>query len=154
MINIRLATLEDLPRVALLFDAYRQFYEQPADLARATRFLCERLQRDESHVLVAETPSGDVVGFCQLYPSFCSVRASPVMVLYDLYVTPDARRSGAGKALLLAAEAHAAKRGAARLDLTTARTNTSAQALYASLGWDRDDVFLAYSKAITVAPDC
>jgi hypothetical protein len=35
-----------------------------------------------------------------------------------------------------------------RMDLTTARTNQAAQSVYASLGWVRDDVFLAYSKRI------
>ena len=32
------------------------------------------------------------------------------------------------------------------MELTTARTNTTAQAAYESLGWRRDEVFLAYGK--------
>lgn len=35
--------------------------------------------------------------------------------------------------------------GFARMDLTTARTNLPAQALYESLGWRQDQVFLAYN---------
>jgi ribosomal protein S18 acetylase RimI-like enzyme len=31
------------------------------------------------------------------------------------------------------------------MDLTTAKTNTTAQALYRSLGWVKDDVFDAYN---------
>jgi ribosomal protein S18 acetylase RimI-like enzyme len=35
-----------------------------------------------------------------------------------------------------------------RMDLTTAHTNTAAQALYESLGWTQDTVFRAYSKRV------
>jgi ribosomal protein S18 acetylase RimI-like enzyme len=59
-----------------------------------------------------------------------------------------ARRSGAGKVLLQAAEELAAERGKARMDLTTARTNKPAQAAYESLGWVRDELFYAYSKSV------
>jgi ribosomal protein S18 acetylase RimI-like enzyme len=145
-ITTRLATLDDLDRVAALFDPYRQFYQQPADRPRARQFIQERLQRHESVLLVAETASGGVVGFCQLYPLFCSVRAVRMYVLYDLFVTPEARGTGAGRALTLAAEAHAASSGASRLELSTARTNTVAQSLYESLGWVRDEAFFVYSK--------
>ena len=48
----------------------------------------------------------------------------------------------------MAAERLAAANGMACLDLTTARTNLAAQAVYESLGWVRDDVFLAYNKAV------
>ena len=142
----RPATLDDLDAVATLFDAYRQFYQQAADLPRARQFIQERLQRQESVLLVAEIAPGSVVGFCQLYPLFCSVRAVPMYVLYDLFVAPQARGSGAGRALMLAAEAHAASTGAARLELSTARTNTVAQSLYESLDWVRDEAFFVYGK--------
>lgn len=147
-IHTRLATLADLDAIALLFDAYRQFYEQAPDLPLATRFIKDRLQNNESAILVASDEAQQVVGFCQLYPSFCSVQAKPIYSLYDLFVSPAARRSGAGKLLLRAAERLAALRGMARMDLTTAKTNTAAQAAYESLGWVRDEVFYAYSKTI------
>jgi hypothetical protein len=35
-----------------------------------------------------------------------------------------------------------------RLELTTARTNKTAQAAYESLGWQRDEVYYAYAKAV------
>ena len=50
------------------------------------------------------------------------------------------------RSLLLAAEAHARATGHARMDLTTARNNLRAQALYESLGWVRDEVFLTYAR--------
>lgn len=145
-IVVRDATLEDLGQVASLFDAYRQFYEQPADLPLARQFIHERLSRQESVVLVAESDGRDLMGFCQMYPSFCSVEARPIYVLYDLYVQRNARQTGVGRELLLAAEARARRDGKSRMDLTTARTNTSAQSLYESLGWVRDEVFYAYNR--------
>ncbi|MCV2361213.1 GNAT family N-acetyltransferase [Paucibacter sp. TC2R-5] len=146
--TIRRAELSDLDALAHMFDAYRQFYEQPADLTLAREFLQERLQKSESVLLLAADASGQALGFCQLYPSFCSVEAKPICTLYDLYVCPHARRSGAGRALLLAAHDYAASAGVARLDLTTARTNLAAQSLYESLGWVQDQIFLAYNKRV------
>ncbi len=74
--------------------------------------------------------------------------AAFIYVLYDLFVAPDARKSGAGRALLQAAEQFAASQGVVRMDLTTAKTNLAAQSVYEALGWVRDEVFFAYSKAV------
>lgn len=147
-IQTRIAMQADLEVIASLFDAYRQFYAQAPDLALARSFIHDRLHNNESVILLASNGAQQVVGFCQLYPSFCSVEAKPIYVLYDLFVSPDARRSGAGKILLQAAERLAAENGRARMDLTTAKTNKAAQAAYESLGWVRDDVFYAYSKSV------
>ena len=138
----------DLPLVAQLFDLYRQFYEQTPDLGQAQRFIAERFDREESVVLLAETAGKQIVGFCQMYPSFCSVEAAPIYTLYDLFVRPQARQKGVGRALLLAAETRAVADGKARIDLTTAKTNLTAQALYTSLGWLRDEVFFAYNRRV------
>ena len=134
-----------------MFDAYRQFYEQPADLPLATQFINDRLAHQDSVILVG-VQGDQLTGFCQLYPSFCSVLAQPIFTLYDLYVTPAARGRGLGRRLLHAAHDHAASEGYARLDLTTARNNHVAQALYASEGWLLDEVFLTYTKTVTPRP--
>ena len=147
-LHSRLATPSDLAAVAALFDAYRQFYEQTPDLPLATRFIAERMQQQQSIILVAEDDEQQLHGFCQIYPSFCSVQACSIYVLYDLYVAPSARRGGGGRLLLQAAEAHAQAHGIGRMDLTTARSNLPAQALYESLGWSRDQVFFAYNRAV------
>ncbi len=144
------ATPQDIRAVAPLFDAYRQFYEQAPNLALAEQFIASRLANAESVILVAEDQDHSAVGFCQLYPTFCSVDASPIYSLYDLFVTPEQRKTGTGRLLLLAAEAHARARGKSRMDLTTAKTNLPAQALYESLGWRRDQIFFAYSKQVSV----
>jgi ribosomal protein S18 acetylase RimI-like enzyme len=144
----RIATISDLEVVASLFDAYRQFYVQAPDLALATRFIRERMENHESVILLASNAAQQVIGFCQLYPSFCSVEAKPIYTLYDLFVVPEARRTGAGRVLLLAAEQLAKEHGKVRMDLTTAKTNVAAQTAYESLGWVRDEVFYAYSKGV------
>lgn len=146
--HIRTATPADADTIAPLFDAYRQFYGQAPDLAGARQFITGRLASEESVVLLAVDNAGKAAGFCQLYPTFCSVEAAPIYTLYDLYVSPQARRTGAGRGLLLAAHATAQAHGKVRMDLTTAHTNNAAQALYESLGWTLDTIFRAYSKRV------
>jgi len=148
--TVRRARRDDLDALAPLFDAYRRFYEQPGDIALASAFLDERLERGESVIFVAEAEQ-QLLGFCQLYPSWCSVEAARIFVLYDLFVDDGVRRAGVGRQLMLAAQAFGRAAGAARLDLTTARTNARAQALYESLGWRRDDVFLTYNLPLESA---
>ncbi len=150
-VKTRRAEARDLDAGAALFDAYRQFYEMPADLPLARRYLDERFRRGESVIYVAEDAAGTLVGFTQLYPAFCSVAADRTFVLYDLFVTPAERGTGAGRALMEAAEAHARDAGAARLELQTARTNTIGQSLYESCGWKRDELFYVYAKSLKPA---
>jgi ribosomal protein S18 acetylase RimI-like enzyme len=135
---IRRAGKDDVDQLAPLFDAYRQFYRQPGDLPRARDFLRERLQRNESVILLA-TQDVAVVGFTQLYPMFSSVRTARIWILNDLYVAEPARRSGAARGLLDAAARFAREEGAARLMLETGRDNGPARALYRAAGWSEDD---------------
>jgi ribosomal protein S18 acetylase RimI-like enzyme len=136
--SIRRAGKDDVDQLAPLFDAYRQFYRQPGDLPRARDFLRERLQRNESVILLA-TQDVAVVGFTQLYPMFSSVRTARIWILNDLYVAEPARRSGAARGLLDAAARFAREEGAARLMLETGRDNGPARALYRAAGWSEDD---------------
>lgn len=142
--TVRRSTLQDLDRLVLLFDAYRQFYLQPSDISLARRFLGDRLARQESVVLIAEDHDGAAIGFVQLFPTFSSILAAPVYILHDLFVTPAARRRGAGTLLLNAAVETARSAGAVRLELATAITNDPARRLYEKLGWKRDDEFYVY----------
>ena len=142
---VRPAQASDLHGVAQLFDQYRQFYQQPADLALAENFIAARFANQESVILVSQDAMAELVGFTQLYPTFCSVSAAPIYVLYDLFVVKSSRRQGVARALMTAARLHARRTGAVRIELATARTNVQAQALYESLGWVRDDQFHRYS---------
>jgi GNAT superfamily N-acetyltransferase len=142
--NIRQATPDDLDNLAPLFDSYRQFYEQPPDLALARSFLSERIDRSESVILVAFDAQDRAIGFTQLFPSFSSVSAARVFILNDLFVAPEARRSGVGVALLRAAVDFGRAANAVGLELSTAMSNHGAQALYEREGWQRDQEFFVY----------
>ena len=148
MTRIREATRDDLPLLGKLFDEYRQFYQLPTDIEKAGSYLRARLAAGESVVLVAEDEAGRLMGFAQLYPTWCSLLAGPVYVLYDLYVAPSARQRGVGRALLEAATERGRRDGKLRMTLSTARTNLTAQSLYEALGWVRDDEFYVYNLGI------
>jgi GNAT superfamily N-acetyltransferase len=139
------AELDDLEVLVPLFDSYRQFYRQPSDPIGARAFLAERLKRDESVIFMAIV-DGAVGGFTQLYPLFSSVSLKRLWLLNDLFVAPTARRSGAGRALLERAERWAKETGAKGLALSTEVTNATAQALYESAGWTKDDEFVHYRR--------
>jgi len=142
----REAQASDVSAIAELFDLYRQFYDQATDLSLAHEFISNRFFNRESEIIVAEQANSGLIGFCQLYPTFCSVEAKPIYSLYDLFVIASFRKNGAGRMLLEAAERKAIVDGKARMDLTTAKTNKAAQSVYESLGWVRDEVFFAYSR--------
>ncbi len=134
--------------VARLFDLYRQFYECPPDLNLATNFISERINNDESIIFLAQE-QGKGLGFVQLYPSFCSVDAVKIFILYDLYVDAAGRKSGVGQGLMEQATQFAKDAGAARLDLLTAHSNLAGQALYEKLGYKKvNEDFFAYSLQV------
>jgi ribosomal protein S18 acetylase RimI-like enzyme len=58
-----------------------------------------------------------------------------VCYLAELYVVPDKRRRGLGRALMQAAMASARERGADHMDLGTGEQDVAARALYESLGF-------------------
>lgn len=144
---IRRAGLTDLEQVAPLFDAYRQFYNQPADPGRARTFLRERLERGDSVILLA-VDEDRPLGFTQLYPLFSSISCRPLWLLNDLYVAPDARRRGVARMLMDHARDHAVETGACGLELATAHTNAQAQQLYESLGYELDRDFRHYELRV------
>ena len=138
------ATIKDLDGVCKLFDLYRVFYEQPSNIAAAKKFIQERLEKKDSVIYVA-VENGEYFGFIQLYPSFSSVSMQRLWILNDLYVKQEARNNGLGKQLLAAAKQLAIQTEAKGLNLQTAVDNITAQALYESDGWVKDDEFYYYS---------
>jgi ribosomal protein S18 acetylase RimI-like enzyme len=141
-VSVERAKLRHVDEIAPLFDAYRQFYGRVND-PRARSFLKERVARRESVVFIARL-QGAAIGFTQLYPCFASVSLARMFVLYDLFVAPQARRSGAAAALLRAGVGYAAGQGAGQLMLQTGVTNLAAQRLYEREGWVRDNDFYVY----------
>lgn len=146
-ISIRQAVLADLADLAPLFDAYRQFYGQRSDVEAARAFLRERFDHGESTLFIAHD-GGTPAGFAQLYPIFSSTSLRRAFILHDLFVSPKHRRSGVGSGLLAAAAEFGRAVGAQSLSLSTAVTNTTAQSVYESAGWRRDNEFLVYELVL------
>ena len=141
------ANAHNLDELASLFNQYRQYYQRLPDLEACRAFMAERIENDESVIFAAQSDAGFIIGFTQLYRSFCSVELKELIYLYDLFVVPAARRTGVARALMEAARQYASARGAVRLTLETAVTNRPAQSLYEELGYARDEEFYTYSLA-------
>jgi ribosomal protein S18 acetylase RimI-like enzyme len=146
--KIQQATIDDLDDLAPLFDAYRRFYGQAEDLAKARDFLLARFQHNESILFIARDDADAAVGFAQLYPSFTSTRCGRIYSLNDLFVAPSARGTHVGSGLLSAAADFGRRMGALRLTLSTAIDNAAAQRVYERAGWTRDDSYITYDLAL------
>lgn len=143
------ANLTHLEYVVTLFDGYRVFYRAQSDMDATRAFIRQRLELQDSVILLAVDDNSNYLGFTQLYPSFSSVSMRRIWVLNDLFVDPSARKQGVGRFLLEQAKQFGIEHGARRLELATEITNTSAQSLYESLGWLRDEEFYHYSLPLT-----
>ena len=126
---------------------YRIFYEEDDDLEKASKYISARFNDGDSMIFVAENDD-ELSGFVQLYPSYCSVSAVPILILYDLFVDHSKRSKGIGRSLMNAARDFARENGYKRLELSTAKDNYIGQSLYESLGYEVDQEFLHYSLEI------
>lgn len=144
--TIKRIYLDEAHLVYQLFDQYRVFYKKASDPELARQFINGRLANNESVIFVAmdsETPAG----FTQLYPKYSSMRASKNWILNDLYVDAGYRKQGIGAALINAAMDFAREQGSTFVQLETAVDNYTAQSLYESMGFTRqepDTEFLLY----------
>ena len=143
-VQIERATNTQLEELVPLLSAYREFYEQKADADSERKYLEERMSNNECAVFLARE-EGQAAGFVLLYPTFDSVMLSPIWVLHDLFVSQDQRKKGVGRSLMTTAHDYCRQQGARRVDLSTALTNTVAQPLYESMGYEKDKEFYSYS---------
>lgn len=143
-VSIRQAVLADLDTLAPLFDQYRQFYRQAADLAGARAFLLERFRHAESVLMIAHD-SERALGFVQMYPVFESIAMKRKFIFNDFFVLEAGRRRGVGKGLIEASASLARTLGASSLGLSTARDNHTAQALYRATGWEPEEVYIEFN---------
>ncbi|MGX7666662.1 GNAT family N-acetyltransferase [Flavobacterium pedocola] len=128
-----------------LFDKYRIFYKQPSDIELAKTYIKERLEQNEAQIYVAyvkENPKP--IGFTLLYPKFSSVSAKKNWHIGDLYVEIDQRKKGIGEKLLNTALNFAKNDGANFISLNTATDNYSAQKLYESFGFVKQEYLPGY----------
>ena len=134
-LSIRPATPDDLPLIA-------QFIRDLADyekLAHEVRFdeatLGEKLfgARPYAEVVIGEL-DGAPQGFALFFPNFSTFEGRPGIYLEDLFVRPEARGSGLGKALLIHLAALCTERDCARLEWSVLDWNAPAIGFYQSLG--------------------
>ncbi|MDI1432060.1 MULTISPECIES: GNAT family N-acetyltransferase [Polyangium] len=104
-------------------------------------FLASELGRQGSVVLVAEARGEDgaaqVIGYTwgRLEKRDWTMLLDACGALHDIYVEPEARRLGAGRALCVGMIQRLSELGAPRVVLATATKNEAAQKLFASLGF-------------------
>jgi GNAT superfamily N-acetyltransferase len=130
-----------LPDVLPLIAAYQRFYEVEPNDERNASFFRRFVDGDDVGVLLgARDPAdGPLVGFACLHWRLDTVTAREVVCLHDLYVVPEERASGVGRALLEASAEVARSRGAASLVWSTAPGNEVAQRLYEATGATRSE---------------
>ena len=132
---IRPATPDDLPLIAELIRALAE-YEK---LAHEVRFdeatLGEKLfgARPYAEVLIGES-DGAPMGFALFFHNFSTFEGRPGIYLEDLFVRPEARGRGLGKALLAELARLAVARGCARLEWAVLGWNAPSIGFYKSLG--------------------
>ena len=148
MTKIIRAEIEHIDELAELFNSYRVFYEQDSNVDLARNFIKSRMENKESTIFVSQNSDEELIGFVQLYSSFCSVYVCPILILYDLFVKIEDRGNGHGRALMNKATEFAKSEGYDRLELSTATDNFIGQSLYESLGYERDNDFYHYSLEI------
>jgi ribosomal protein S18 acetylase RimI-like enzyme len=109
----------------------------PGDIALGVRNLIELLMAQGSNVLlVADLDDQSNSGQVWLGEARDPYSGARRGYIYDLYVEPEMRGQGIGRALLRAAEAASLRRGDSELGLTVAAQNEAALALYQHMGFD------------------
>ena len=133
--NIRFATPTDVPTV-LRFIRELADYEREADKVVATEELLHEAlfaTPPAAEALIAER-DGQPIGMALFFHNFSTWTGWRGLYLEDLYVTPEARGTGAGTALLKRLAAIAKERGCARFEWSVLTWNTPAIEFYRSLG--------------------
>jgi GNAT superfamily N-acetyltransferase len=132
---IRRATPADLPLIASLIrdlaDYERLSHEVRFDEAMLERHLFG--ERPMAEVVIGEV-DGMAQGFALFFHNFSTFEGRPGIYLEDLFVRPEARGCGLGRALLTHLAALAVERGCARLEWAVLDWNAPAIGFYRKLG--------------------
>jgi len=134
-VNVRTATRDDAPLI-LAFIRELAAYEKLAEEVVATEAtLAATLfgPRPYAFVLIAEV-DGIAAGFALFFHNYSTFLGRPGIFLEDLFVRPDARGRGAGRALISRLAAIAVERGCGRLEWAVLDWNESAIGFYRKLG--------------------
>jgi ribosomal protein S18 acetylase RimI-like enzyme len=132
-IQIRRADRGDAAEIARLLHDFNVEYDEPTPgLEELTQTLTRLLDEGEITVLLAgEGPDG--LALLRFRPGIWS--AGQEAHLQELYVVPPLRGRGIGRSLLTEAIELSRARGADGIDLNTGETDTTARALYESMGF-------------------
>ena len=139
-ISVRPASAPDVPLIHLFVRELAAFEKEPDAVEASEAMLHEALfgASPAAEALIAERPSAagepEPIGFALFYPTFSTWTGRRGLWLEDLYVTPEARGSGAGAALLKALAATALDRGCARFEWAVLDWNTPAIDFYRAKG--------------------
>jgi GNAT superfamily N-acetyltransferase len=134
-ISIRPAQPSDLALIAQLIRDLAE-YEKLADEVRFDEaVLAEQLfgERPFAEVVIGEV-DGAPQGFALFFHNFSTFEGRPGIYLEDLFVRPEARGAGLGKALLAHLAALALQRGCARFEWSVLDWNAPSIGFYKSLG--------------------
>lgn len=145
-VTIRPFEPADRPAWSILWAGYLAFYE--TDLpAAVTHTTWQRLMDPDEPVvgLAAVDPVGDaLVGICHHVFHRSTWSAGTYCYLEDLFVSPDRRGGGVGRALIEATAAAATEAGSTKLYWQTHRTNAPARCLYDQVA--NHDGFIVYER--------
>ena len=134
-IIIRTAQADDIDTIQAfilaLADYERLAHEVKADRETLARYLFG--ERPMAEVLIAEA-DGAAVGFALFFHNFSTFEGRPGLYLEDLFVLPEARGLGAGKALLSRLAALAFERDCASVEWSVLDCNEPSIAFYRALG--------------------
>ena len=132
-VNIRIPTADDFLQWKALWEAYLVFYQTKLP-PENTQVLWQRLA-DPQHrfqCLVATDAQNQerLAGLVHYFPHEDTWEMHPVCYLQDLYVLPELRRTGYGRALIEAVVKEARHRGWASVYWETKHDNVTARKLY------------------------
>lgn len=132
---IRPAKPEDTPTICKLIRSLAEYERLEKEVVFDEDQVREHLfgAKPYAEVLLAEE-AGEVVGFALFFHNFSTFLGKPGIYLEDLFVLPDRRGKGHGKALLHALARLAKERGCGRLEWAVLDWNEPAIQFYQSLG--------------------
>jgi GNAT superfamily N-acetyltransferase len=125
----------DLPLIAALIRDLAEFEKLSHEVRFDEEVLGSKLfgERPYAEVLIGET-DGTAQGFALFFHNFSTFEGRPGIYLEDLYVRPEARGAGLGKAMLRHLAALALERDCARLEWWVLDWNAPAIGFYRSIG--------------------
>ncbi|WP_437836688.1 N-acetyltransferase family protein [Sorangium sp. So ce1153] len=132
---IRPATAADIPTIARLIRLLAEYERLAHEVVFDERELEANLfgPRPAAEVVLAEA-EGTAVGFALFFQSFSTFLGKPGLYLEDLFVLPEHRGEGHGKALLVHLARLAVERGCGRFEWSVLDWNEPAIGFYRKLG--------------------